>query len=234
MDKVKYVKGNREEVVKRFSQIHTINLRCPISDSGVRCLRASMISSLNCYANEEGTFNNVPVIDSFNAFMYTLTFCRENEIPVDTLYIVWGCVQSFKCLKYVSFEFIDDDELVEAYSKINKVDCSDADKINILKKIYDVRVLEFNLTSMFYQNVIDIFNKCMMHNGLMNNSYLKREFYINFDYDGYTSFMDMFLTNNGIMFEGMDKNIIEYFRMFPVFIADQKPMIRIVTNYSDI
>ena len=73
-----------------------------------------------------------------------------------------------------------------------------------------------------------------MHNELMHNSYLKREFYLNFDYDGFTSFISMFIANNSVMLDSMDTYIVDYFRMFPVFIANQKPVIRIVTNYKEI
>ena len=45
--------------------------------------------------------------------------------------------------------------------------------------------------------------------------------------------MDMFLTNNEISFDSLDKNICEYFKSFPTLINEQKPDIRLITNYSD-
>lgn len=234
MENSTYVKGNKEEVIKRFSQIHSVTLRCPINDDGVIFLRSRMITSFGSYLDGNGKFNKIPVSDFVNAFMNTLNFCKSKKVSVKMLYIIIGCIQGFKNLKYISVEFTDDADVLKAYNDIQNKDNTDNEKVKMLKSIYDINVLEFNLSDMFSQEVIDFFNKCMMHNGLMSNSYLKREFYIDFDYDGYVAFMDMFLGNNGITFEEMDKNIIEYFRMLPVFIADQKPSILVITNYSDL
>lgn len=233
MENSTYVKGNKDEVIKRFSQIYSVTLRCPIDDSGIKLLRNTMITSLGSYY-DNGKFDKVPATDVFGAFMSVIKSCKRKGTEVEMLYIVMGCIQSFKNLKYISIEFTDDADVIKAYNKVKNNDNTDEEKIKILKKIYNIDVLELNLSDMFSQEIIDFFNKFMMHNGLLSNSYLKREFYINFDYDGYVSFMDMFLGNNGITFEEMDKNIIEYFRMLPVFIADQKPSILVVTNYKDL
>ena len=68
---------------------------------------------------------------------------------------------------------------------------------------------------------------------IIPNSYLERKFYIDFTYDEYMNFMDMFLANNGSSFDSIDTNICDYFKSFPILINEQKPNIRLITNYSD-
>lgn len=229
-----FVKGDAEDIIKRFSMVHTLNMRCPLNDEGVGCLYVMLETSLKSYFQGNGMFVNIPIIDLYNAFIRTLGFCKEKGINTDKLYIMWGCIQSFVTLKYISLDFCDNKDVVEAYENINEKSATDDEKLKMLGTIYDIIMLEFNLSNMFSQDVIDIFNKCMILNGLLSNSYLKREFFVTFDYDGYIAFMEMFLTNNKDRFDDMDKSIIEYFRMFPVFVANQKPMIKIVTNYREI
>lgn len=234
MDKI-YVKGNRDEIVRRFNQIYSITLRCPINDKGVKIFENNLKTSLKGYLNNDGDYVDVPSIDIFNVFVYTLSVCREDGISLSKLYVIMGCIQSFKNLKTVTFKFIDDADVDEVYQDLvdDKVYTND-ERIERLGLIYDVTLIEMNLSDMFSQEVIDLFNKFMMHNELMHNSYLKREFYLNFDYDGFTSFISMFIANNSVMLDSMDTYIVDYFRMFPVFIANQKPVIRIVTNYKRI
>ena len=115
----------------------------------------------------------------------------------------------------------------------NEINCNE-DHTNLLVTIYSIDVLEMNLSDMFSQEVIDIYNKTMIANGLMSNSYLKRDFYIKFEFEGYINFIGMIINNNLITLDNMDKNITDYFRLFPTFIEKQKPMIIISTNYSNL
>ena len=77
-------------------------------------------------------------------------------------------------------------------------------------------------------------NKVFIINELMPNSYLDRKFKLDFTYDEYLSFMDMFINNNRESLNLLDSNICDYFRSFPKLITDQKPNIRIITNYREI
>ena len=122
------------------------------------------------------------------------------------------------------------DELNENNRQLNDKIIKD-EKLN---NIYTIDILEMNLSNMFSQSVIDMYNKFMMSNGLMANSYLKRNFCTNFEFDGYTSFVDMFINNNLLFFEEIDSNVIDYFSKFPDFISNQKPIVRILTNYSEL
>ena len=88
-----------------------------------------------------------------------------------------------------------------------------------------------NLINLFSQNIIDAINKVMINNEIIPNSYLNRKFKIDFKFDEYKSFMGMFLENNEDTLNKLDKNICEYFGVFPELIEKQKPNIRLITNY---
>lgn len=236
----RYTKGEFNEVVKRFSQIHTIKMKCPIKDEGMEYFHRDCEIVLKKH-KENGNFVNVPVNDVFYVFLYVLSKLGKisNEcisVDVTKLQMMHGFLKCFNNLKYITLEFTDDDKVFNAYNDLN--DCGyendENKKLEKLSLICDIEIVEINLSDIFSQEVIDIFNQNMISNGLISNSYLNREFYVNFDYDGYVSYMDMFLTNNGMKFEYMDSNIIEYYRLFPVYVANNKPMIRIITNYRDI
>ena len=90
-----------------------------------------------------------------------------------------------------------------------------------------------NLSDLFSQGIIDLINKVFICNGLMSNSYLERTFQLEFTYDEYVSFIDMFVNNNRPNLDALDANICDYFVLFPPLVKEQKPKIRILTNYVD-
>ena len=134
----------------------------------------------------------------------------------------------FSKLKYISFEFTDDKDIIDTYYSLLK-----KSKKEVKKYIYNVDVLELNLSDMFSQFIIDILNKVLILNEIIPNSYLKRKFRLDFEYDEHMAFIDMFLNNNEQTFNKLDKNICDYFKTFPKLVQQQKPSIRIITNYSD-
>ena len=101
-------------------------------------------------------------------------------------------------------------------------------------KIYKIEKIEMNLSEMFSQDIIDMYNKVLMIDGILPNSSIERKFLLNFTYDEYIGFMDMFLGNNGPALHQANRNICDYFRAFPTVIESHKPDIRIITNYEDI
>ena len=141
--------------------------------------------------------------------------------------IIISSLKMFNRLKYINFSFTDNPEIKESYDSF-------LNRRNGKKGyIYKVDRLELNLSEMFSQWVIDLLNRVFICNEIIPNSYLERKFCIDFTYDEYMNFMDMFLTNNGSSFDSLDKNICEYFKSFPTLINEQKPNIRLITNYSD-
>ena len=141
--------------------------------------------------------------------------------------IIISSLKMFNRLKYINFSFTDNPEIKESYNAF-------LNRGNGKKGyIYKVDRLEMNLSDMFSQWVIDLLNRVFICNEIIPNSYLERKFCIDFTYDEYMSFIDMFLSNNESSFDSLDKNICEYFKSFPTLINDQKPNIRLITNYSD-
>lgn len=233
-----YVKGYLEHVVKRFSQINTITIKCPLDDDTMRLFMKSLKDVIGEYVNDEGVFLRVPVIDLYNCFVYCLSFFREKSLPVDIFYTFCGIIQSLPYLKNINIVFEYNKELLEKYKKISNDNfmktISKDESIKLITSIYNIDILELNLSNFFHQDIIDMINKSFILNGIMTNSYLKREFVIYFNFDDYVTYMDMFLNNNIEIINELNPDIAEYLRLFPKIIADQKPKIKIITNYNDL
>ena len=88
---------------------------------------------------------------------------------------------------------------------------------------------------MFDQKIIDLINKHLMSNEIISNSYLERDFLIEFEFDEYVSYINMFINNNKDRLSMYDIDIMDYLRVFPSIIGDiSKPNIKLYTNYSEI
>ena len=91
------------------------------------------------------------------------------------------------------------------------------------------------LNDMFDQKVIDLINKHFIFNGIISNSYLERDFLIDFEFEEYISYINMFIDNNIDRLNMLDEDIADYLRIFPSIIGDiMKPNIKLYTNYRDI
>ena len=222
-----FTKGDTEDIISRISQVHTITMFCPIGDSCVRSLKNTLEMILPQYRISEDVWMGIPSIDTLNAFIINTSALNEN-MNTDIIGIIAGSLKMFKKLKFINFEFTDDAEIENSYRLLLKK-VTEGTK----KYIYNVDVIELNLSDMFSQSMINLLNKVFMHNELIPNSYLDRKFRIDFKYDDYTSFMDMFINNNHYDLNELDKNICNYLRAFPKLIEEQKPQIRLITNYED-
>lgn len=228
-----YTKGDRDYVVKRCDSVHTITINCPLSDMGIKILRTNLVTVLSSYLDDD-KLRCVPVLDVFNVFMETLKTCKSEHIPFENLYSLWGAIQTFKNLHYVNFNFTDDDELLEAYEFIRDSKSNVNGCLEMIKRICTVDEIELVLSNLFDQDVIDMINKSLMFNGIIENSYMDREFLIMFEFDDYISYMNMFCENNAMRLSDMDTYIIDFLLLFPKIISDDKPTIRILTNYPDL
>jgi hypothetical protein len=85
---------------------------------------------------------------------------------------------------------------------------------------------------MFEMEIIDMLNKVMMFDEIIPNSYLERVFNIDFTFDEYVSYIEMFVHNNINTLNSLDKNIVEYLLSFPKIINRCKPNIRLITTYQ--
>ena len=220
-----FTKGDRENILQRIGQVHTITIYCPLDDDGVLALWGSLGDVAQRYRTDMYEWKNVPTFDALNAFIYLTNNCNVGDKGI--IGIIISSLKMFNRLKYINFSFTDNPEIKESYDSF-------LNRRNGKKGyIYKVDRLELNLSEMFSQWVIDLLNRVFICNEIISNSYLERKFCIDFTYDDYMNFMDMFLTNNGSSFDSLDKNICEYFKSFPTLINEQKPDIRLITNYSD-
>jgi hypothetical protein len=63
---------------------------------------------------------------------------------------------------------------------------------------------------------------------------MNRRFYIDFEFDEYTSFIQMIFSNNKELVKVVGVDVVNYLILFPKIVIEKKPRIRIVTNYFDL
>ena len=221
-----YIKGNYEDIITRISQVHTITMFCPMSDYCVQGLKNTFEIMLAEYRKNEDYWENVPTIDALNAFIFNDNMNRDYDSGIFS--VIVSSLKMFNRLKRINFQFTDDEDILNSYKQIMKNNIE-----GTTKYIYNVDVIEMNLSEMFSQMIIDMLNKIFICNEYLPNSYLDRKFMVDFKYDEYMAFMDMFINNNKENLDALDNKICDYFKSFPKLVIDQKPNIRIVTNYSE-
>ena len=99
-----YTKGDKDEIVMRLSQVHTITLYCPINDYAVTNLKNAFIVMLPKYQSSENIWKGVPSIDALNAFIMTKTLCDCSGFDVDStrIGIICASLKMFKKLKKIN------------------------------------------------------------------------------------------------------------------------------------
>ena len=235
----KYVKGDKNKVVTRIDQVHSITMRVPTSDRGMDYLYDNLISLCHHYVDENDgdSFLKIPALDFYNIALYVNKCCKEKEVNTDYVFSMLGIFRSFENLKYISVVFSDDVELRDSYEILVNIDSDEGvnDIINELTNVYSIDVLEMYLGDMFDQKIIDLINRHLIANGIISNSYLEREFLIEFEFDEYISYINMFIENNIERLSMLDEEIMEYLRVSPSIIGDiAKPNIKLYTNYREV
>lgn len=216
----------------KIRQVNTITLRCPKGDACIDALFTAMVIALPKHRpseiDGETVYPMIPTIDLFNVVQSTISYCDSSDIDGTHLDYIKGIIQSFKRLKYVSVTFTDD-----PYVKTVYADADVSGGLEGLYRIYHVDVLELMLSDIVNQNVIDIFNRTLIFDGLLPNDYLKRRFVVEFTFDEYTAFTDMIVNNNMIYFDSEDgKPALEALKVFPKIMGEHKPVMRVVTDYA--
>ena len=235
----KYVKGDKNKVVTRIDQVHSITMRVPTSDKGMDYLYDNLITLCHHYVDENDgdSFLKIPALDFYNIALYVNKCCKEKEVNTDYVFSMLGIFRTFENLKYISVVFSDDVELRDSYEILVNIDSNEVvnDIINELTNVYSIDVLEMYLGDMFDQKIIDLINRHLIANGIISNSYLEREFLIEFEFDEYISYINMFIENNIERLSMLDEEIMEYLRVFPSIIGDiAKPNIKLYTNYREV
>lgn len=234
-----YVKGNKDKVVTRIDQVSAITLNVPTLDKGMDYLYDSLMILSNHYVDvDDGDrFLNVPAIDFYNVVLFAIKCAKEKNIDVNYINAMLSIMQTFINLKYVSISFKEDVELRDSYERLININSDDevCNTMNELTNVYSIDVLDLYMGNMFDQTVIDLINKHFISNGILSNSYLEREFMVEFKFEEYISYMNMFIDNNIDRLSMMDDDIIDYLRVFPTIIGDNaRPKIRLYTNYMEV
>lgn len=236
----RYTKGDKDNVVTRIEQVSDITLYIPTSERCMDYLYDGLISLCSHYVNENDVdvFLLIPAIDFYNVVLYVNKCCKENNVDINYISAMMGVVRSFTNLKHVSVVFRDDIELRDSYERLININTnivSKSEVINELTNVYSIDVIEMFLGDMFDQKIIDLINKSFISNGIISNSYLERDFLIEFEFDEYISYINMFVDNNIDRFSMLDEDIMDYLRVFPYIIKDvSKPVIKLYTNYREI
>ena len=235
----RYVKGDKENVVSRINQVSSITLYVPTSDRCMDYLYDGLVLMCSHYIGEEGddVFFHIPIIDFYNVALFVNKCCDQKEIDTKYIFAIISIIKSFSNLKYISVKFVDGIDIVESYEKIVNIDLDkcENDLINELVNIYSIDIIEMYLGDMFDQSIIDLINKHFMSNEIISNSYLEREFLIEFEFDEYITYINMFINNNKDRLSMYDIDIMDYLRVFPSIIGDiSKPTIKLYTNYREV
>ena len=233
----KYTKGDKDNIVTRMSQVSCITLYAPTSERCMDYLYEGLVTLCNHYFDDGDLFSCIPAIDFYNVALFVNKCCEENEVDTKYIFAMISVIKSFSNLKYINIEFVDDNDLKESYEKIINIEQDEYsnDLISELSNVYSIDILEMYLGDMFDQKIVDLINRHFISNEIISNSYLEREFLIEFEFDEYVSYINMFINNNKERLSMYDNDIIDYLRVFPSIIGDiSKPIIKLYTNYSEI
>ena len=238
----RYTKGDKDIVVSRINQVSDITIYVPKSDRCIDYLYDGLVLlCCNYICKEDGDiFFHIPAIDFYNVALFVNKCCNEKEVDTKYIFAIISIIKSFSNLKYISIEFVDDADIKESYERIinigsNDLNKSSVDVINELANVYSIDAMEIYLGDMFDQEIVDLINKHFISNEIISNSYLERDFLIEFTFDEYISYINMFIENNKERLSMYDKDIMDYFRVFPTIIGDiSQPNIKLYTNYREV
>lgn len=232
----KYVKGDKEKIITRINQVSEITLYVPSSERCIDYLHDGLLQFCSYYYFDN-SFLLIPTIDFYNVSLFVNKCCKENNVDVKYIIAIIDIIKTFEKLKHISVIFSDDDIIKKSYEKIVNINQSYTakDAIDELKNIYSIDLIEMYFSDMFDQSIIDMINKHLISNEIISNSYLDRDFFIDFDFEEYVSYINMFINNNKDKLNMYDSDIIDYLSVFPTIIGDfSNPIIKVYTNYSEV
>lgn len=232
----KYIKGDKEKIITRIEQVSDITLYAPVSDKSMDYLYDGLVTLCSrCY--NDNSFLSIPAIDFYNVLLFVNKCCREHGVDSKYIYTMISIIKSFVNLKYISVKFVEDPDVLKSYEKVINIK-ENENNINIISEltnVYSIDAIEMYLGDMFDQQIIDLINKNLMFDEIISNSYLERDFLIEFEFDEYISYINMFINNNKERLSMYDSDIMDYLRVFPTIIGDiSKPRVKLYTNYSEV
>lgn len=227
--------NDNDSVLERVMQVYGLNINIPMVDDtkyifdafvGNTGVTPVVLNNKICIA---GIHSN----DALNVVLSCFEYCHEINGDTTVLTSILSVMNTFRNMRVMSFTFIDDNNLIEAYKNVVDTEYK-GDKTEIFNKIYEVTEMEIHLSDSLDKNVVDFLNKMFIFYGYIPNDYMKRRFYIEFEYDEYVSFMEMVFSNNKEIVNQLGVKIVNYLILFPVIVMNSKPKIRLVTNYVDL
>ena len=227
---------NDVNVYQRMLQVYKLTLNVSLCDEATKVFYNSLIENLGIHPTfytEKRCLCDIHANDVINVLMECFEYCSEKEYETNILTSVLCIFDTFKNLRLISFDFFEDDDLVDVYKNIINVEYK-GDKSSLFNKIYNIDEIEIHLCDSLDKNIVDFLNNMFMFYGYIPNDYMKRRFFIDFEFDEYISFIQMIFSNDKDLATQMGVDVINHLIMFPVVVIQNKPKIRIVTNYFDL
>lgn len=223
-------------VYDRMLQVFELNLNIPVEDKASNLFYNSLLENIGVFPEVEPhkiILNCLHTNDVINVLMGCFDYCHEKDYDTIVLTSILSVFSTFKNLRYITFTFIEGSNLLENYEILGDSEY-EGDKTDIFKDLYDIRRMEIHLCDSLDRSVVDFLNTMFIFYGYIPNDYMKRRFYIDFEFDEYTSFIQMIFSNNKELVKVVGVDVVNYLILFPKIVIEKKPRIRIVTNYFDL
>lgn len=223
-------------VYDRMLQVFELNLNIPVEDKASNLFYNSLLENIGVFPDVEPhkiILNCLHTNDVINVLMGCFDYCHEKDYDTIVLTSILSVFSTFKNLRYITFTFIEGSNLLENYEILGDSEY-EGDKTDIFKDLYDIRRMEIHLCDSLDRSVVDFLNTMFIFYGYIPNDYMNRRFYIDFEFDEYTSFIQMIFSNNKELVKVVGVDVVNYLILFPKIVIEKKPRIRIVTNYFDL
>lgn len=230
-------KMEESAIYERLSEVFEMNLNIPKGDEVSNRFLFSLIENTGISPIEENNktiIKGVHINDALNVLLGCFEYYNINN-DNDTLLItsILSVFNTFKNIRIVDFTFDDDPELLDIYNKIVDLEYKGS-KVGMFNRIYDIKKMEIYLTDSLDKKVVDLLNKMFIFYGYIPNDYMNRKFTIDFKFDEYINFMNMIFSNNKQLVDTVGISVVDFLILFPVVIIEDKPDIKIITNYYDL
>ena len=154
-------------VYQRMSQVYKLTLNVPLRDEGVKIFYNSLIENLDIHPTvytEKKCLCDIHTNDAINVLMGCFEYCHEKKYETFILTSVLSAFNIFNNLKLISFEFIENDDILNIYKKVNDTEYK-GDKTLLFNKIYNIDEIEIHLCDSLNKNIVDFLNNMFMFYG---------------------------------------------------------------------
>ncbi len=224
-----------DPAIERVMQVYGLNINIPINDM-TNFIVESLVGNTGVKPVVCDDKLCIPCIhsnDALNIILGCFNYCHEIEGDTTVLTSILSVMNTFRNMRTISFTFSYDESLMDEYRKVVDTEYK-GDKKESFNKIYDVTEMEIHLSDSLDRKIVDFLNRMFIFYGYIPNDYMKRRFYIEFEYDEYVNFMEMVFSNNKELAPQLGQNVVNFLILFPVIVMESKPKIRLVTNYYDL